>query len=292
MTATFNTLRIDEVFFVDAHALDQADRPGFMQDTDWVVDGENTIAGDPTTRHAIASSSVANPTHITTFNAHGYATGDRVRIFNHVSPVPDIDGPYTVTVLSPTVFTIPVNVSSAGGSSGWTQRANGDVAVLSDGPPPNRYSASVTGKASGAGRIVLRYSDAFGVQALASKPFTVLNASTFDFVSPHIDARGVLIFDMQNGTGPGEIQITAVPVDSRGDEIGAPAYVVSSWAWSDPSGHLSLNSGTSTGTVSLNASSRGDGLLMVAAVNSAGNTITGGLPYQVISTSSVVLEAD
>lgn len=62
----------------------------------------------------IVSSSVANPTVITTATPHGFVTGDSVTISGHASSTPDLNGTHTVTKLSDTTFSIPENVSDGG----------------------------------------------------------------------------------------------------------------------------------------------------------------------------------
>jgi len=66
---------------------------------------------DPVT---ITSSSVANPTVITTAAAHGLTTGDIIVIAGHSGSTPDINGIWTVTVLTSVTFTIPVEVTTGG----------------------------------------------------------------------------------------------------------------------------------------------------------------------------------
>ncbi len=61
----------------------------------------------------ISGNTVANPTVVTTTAAHGLATGDSVNIATSNS-TPSINGDYTVTVLTSTTFTIPVNVTVSG----------------------------------------------------------------------------------------------------------------------------------------------------------------------------------
>lgn len=61
----------------------------------------------------IVSNTLANPTVITTTNAHGLTTGDVIQVFGSNS-TPTINGERTVTVLSPTTFSVPVNVTIAG----------------------------------------------------------------------------------------------------------------------------------------------------------------------------------
>lgn len=69
---------------------------------------------------SISSSSVANPTIITTTAAHGLTTGNIVTISGHTGSTPDINNSYTVTVLTTTTFTIPVNVTVGGTGGTWT----------------------------------------------------------------------------------------------------------------------------------------------------------------------------
>lgn len=70
---------------------------------------------------AIATSSVANPSVITTSAPHGLETGDTVTIAGHSGSTPDINGDRVVTVLTPTTFTIPLNVT-VGGTGGTMRR--------------------------------------------------------------------------------------------------------------------------------------------------------------------------
>lgn len=62
----------------------------------------------------IVSSSVADPTVVTTRLPHGLATGDSVSIAGHTGSTPALDGVYTVTVLGETTFTVPLAVTVAG----------------------------------------------------------------------------------------------------------------------------------------------------------------------------------
>lgn len=65
----------------------------------------------------IASSSVANPSVITTPVAHRLTTGDTVLISGHTGSTPSINGEHAVTVTGEFTFTIPVNVT-VGGTGG------------------------------------------------------------------------------------------------------------------------------------------------------------------------------
>lgn len=84
----------------------------------------------------ITSISVANPTVITTSAIHALETGDVVYIHDSDS-TPLVDGSYTITKLSPTTFSIPVNVTVAGtvGVASQTPQI-----LISDGISSNVYS--------------------------------------------------------------------------------------------------------------------------------------------------------
>ena len=82
----------------------------------------------PSTNTAtILTSSVANPTLITTSAAHGFASGDLVTIAGHAGSTPELNGEYEITVQSATTFTIPVSVSVAG--SGGTAAGKRDAFI-------------------------------------------------------------------------------------------------------------------------------------------------------------------
>lgn len=71
-------------------------------------------ASVPASAATITTSSVANPSVITTSAAHGFATGDTITISGHSGSTPSINATYTITVVSDTTFSIPVNVTVAG----------------------------------------------------------------------------------------------------------------------------------------------------------------------------------
>ncbi len=78
---------------------------------------------DATSLVAITSSSIANPSVITTPVAHGIVTGSLVLIASHSGETPEIEGEHVATVTSSTTFTIPVNVTT-GGTGGTVQQVN------------------------------------------------------------------------------------------------------------------------------------------------------------------------
>ncbi len=71
----------------------------------------------------IATSSIANPTVITTDANHNLTSGDSVVILGHSGSTPSINGTHIVTVTAPTTFTIDVNVS-VGGTGGSINTIN------------------------------------------------------------------------------------------------------------------------------------------------------------------------
>jgi len=72
----------------------------------------------------ITSNTQASPTVVTTTVPHGYTTGDIVLIAGNSGSNASINGEQTVTVISTTTFSIPVNCTTAGGTGGTVVRAN------------------------------------------------------------------------------------------------------------------------------------------------------------------------
>jgi hypothetical protein len=119
----------------------QVDRGVIVQD--WVAkaanwntktDGQSVDAtlspGQPPI--PITSNSIANPTVVTTPVPHGLQTNDVVLISGVITSTPAINGQQTVTRISATQFSIPVNVTVAG-TGGQFLRAssnNGGVGYL------------------------------------------------------------------------------------------------------------------------------------------------------------------
>lgn len=129
-----------------SHALDEPKKGERSKlNIEWVVDGELMIgklvapptvfAADGNTESAsldngtqgsaatVSSSSVANPTVITTAAPHGFTTGDTVLIAGHSGSTPTINGSRVVTVTGASTFTIPVNVT-VGGTGGTVIRTS------------------------------------------------------------------------------------------------------------------------------------------------------------------------
>jgi hypothetical protein len=109
----------------------------------------------------ITSNSIANPSVVTTPVAHGLATGDIILIAGVTGSTPTINGERVVTVLSPTTFSVPVNVTvagtggtfvrsnSSGGAVGYQQVSEftgftGFVGKLRDSPDNITYADLIT----------------------------------------------------------------------------------------------------------------------------------------------------
>jgi len=75
------------------------------------------LMGRKALRTAIASSSVANPSVITTSVDHDFLTAQTVTISGHTGSTPDINGAHVITKINATSFSIPVNVT-VGGTGG------------------------------------------------------------------------------------------------------------------------------------------------------------------------------
>lgn len=77
----------------------------------------------------ITDSSVANPSVITTEEAHPFVSGDTVEIADHADSTPDINGERVATVTGADTFTIPVNVS-VGGTGGTAALASASLGLV------------------------------------------------------------------------------------------------------------------------------------------------------------------
>jgi hypothetical protein len=91
----------------------------------------------------ITSNSLANPTVITTPSAHGLTSGDIIQVYDSIS-TPTIDGERIVTVISPTTFSVPVNVTVAGTSGYYI--VNDDFVVSDNDARQNRVAISKPGQ--------------------------------------------------------------------------------------------------------------------------------------------------
>jgi hypothetical protein len=102
-------------------------QPLAVKAADWNTKTLGTVVDytlDPAQRVIpITSNTIANPSVVTTPVPHGYATGDIVLIAGVATSSPTINGQRTVTVVSPTTYSVPVNVTVAG-TGGSAVRAN------------------------------------------------------------------------------------------------------------------------------------------------------------------------
>lgn len=83
----------------------------------------------------ISSSSVANPSIITTAAPHLMNDGDTVTIAGHTGATPAVNGTYTVNVIDATHYSIPLNVT-VGGTGGTSQRVFQTIGEITKVTPP------------------------------------------------------------------------------------------------------------------------------------------------------------
>lgn len=80
-----------------------------------------TIPASPPSAKTITTSSVADPTLITTSASHALSIGSVIVIASHTGSTPSLNGAWTVTAIpSATTFNIPVSVT-VGGTGGTVQ---------------------------------------------------------------------------------------------------------------------------------------------------------------------------
>lgn len=73
----------------------------------------------------IVTNSIANPTVLTFATAQGFVTGDSVTIAGNATSSPSINGAQTITRITSTTFSVPVNVTTGG--TGGTVTAEGTI---------------------------------------------------------------------------------------------------------------------------------------------------------------------
>lgn len=139
---------------------------------------------------AISSSSVdALTTHITTAAAHGFSTGVQVLISGHEGSTPDINGSYEVTVVSDTVFTIPVAVT-VGGTGGTAQATTVQIETFNGESEPPTFAILDTATA-----------EAFAEYELLWSALIAERAELPTFFDPRREAHEYYSLDMTDPSG-------------------------------------------------------------------------------------------
>lgn len=103
-----------------------------------------SAAGTPLT---ISGNTAANPSVVTTTTPHGLASGMTITVSGSNS-TPSLNGSQVVTVISPTTFSVPVNVSVAGTTGSI---ATSNITVMIGEPVKSVYTASIKVDASNTG---------------------------------------------------------------------------------------------------------------------------------------------
>ena len=135
---------------------------------------------------AVVSSSVANPTVLTTLTPHGLATGDTVTVAGHTGSTPAVAGALAATVLTPTTLSVPVNVSVGGTGGTVTRTAAAPVIALADAKLHARIPADVTTE------------DAYVANLVKAATIQVENDTSVKMLPQTYDLRGSA-FPSRNG---------------------------------------------------------------------------------------------
>lgn len=208
---------------ISSPAANGAASPGFAYATVVAGQGENattrSILFTQVSSGFIISNSVANPTVVTTLDPHGLISGQIIQIENSNS-VPPINGSFAVLVLSPTTFSIPVNVNTTAGTIGaWritplltpaqqiTQTAESLIRVINKTGDTFIYAYYLSGSVDIPGAILLE------TRRLAQDAFTIVvdsvdTGEAFDPTLPtpaQVAANPALVNSSTNETSPNRV---------------------------------------------------------------------------------------
>lgn len=101
---------------------------GYLPRFAWAAAANPTVSADPGAPIAIASSTAADPSVVTTSVAHGLTTGDVVEIAGHATNTA-INGTFPVTVLSTTAFSVPALGVGVGAATGTVTKQPPDADI-------------------------------------------------------------------------------------------------------------------------------------------------------------------
>jgi hypothetical protein len=162
----------------------------------------------------ITAISVANQTVITSA-AHGLSTGATI-VITESDSTPPLDGPQTITVLTPDTFTVPVAVTIAGTTGIWVQRITNISASTVTAPqlsvvtsPAHGLSTGETIRITGSDSIP-RIDGRRVVGVLTPDTFTVQVAvttagTTAKWIVYPVDTLVIKGVYQQQGNGPGSV---------------------------------------------------------------------------------------
>lgn len=175
---------------------------------------------------AIATSSVANPSVITTSVPHGFSTGDSVVIYGHAGSTPSINGVHTITVTGASTFTIPVNVTvgGTGGAAVVDYRAN----TVADGSGTDLTSSLTVTATFGANSVEYVITNGSGSAGFLTR-LQARGRGLYDY-----DPVDAWVSDSGSIADHGEAQLTIdMPYQAEPATAQAVAQYVSD-VWSDP----------------------------------------------------------
>ena len=214
----------------------------------------------------ITSSSVASPTNILCDTAHNLTSGQTVIIASHSGSVPDINGEHVVTVVDPTNFTIPVNVTTGG--TGGTFRPG---IVFTH----NATSLQLMGQAN----ITLKDGDGLRVKSLGSGNWKGIGYFTYDSNLIQLAKQGEAEAGTNNTKG-----MTPLRVAQAIGVIGKPEVFTADGTYNVPLSVTSLLIEARGG-----GGGGGDGFSLDAGGGGAGGTILAVIPATAGGTEAVVI---
>lgn len=106
--------------------------PFWAQEYDGRQVAPRAVAVRVTPAIPIGSSSIANPTVLTTATAHPLVSGDTVAIADHAGSTPALNGSHVATVISPTQLSVPLAVTVAGAGGTVTRTIAAEPLTLAE----------------------------------------------------------------------------------------------------------------------------------------------------------------
>lgn len=187
----------------------------------------NSVATVAAPTVVITSNSLANPSIVTTAAPHFLLSGQSVTIAGVVGSVPTINGTQIATVLTPTTFSVPVNVST-GGTGGTVQAGNAGAWYAVSANGVNLWAADTTGSVT---RPVFRkISGNPGAVLSTVGPITALTNSA-RFITPAIDESVMYYTSSLSGAAIKQWNIAA---NTAGADVVSPAGIIVGM-WTVPS---------------------------------------------------------
>lgn len=175
---------------------------------------------------SILSTSVAIPVVVTTVINHLYETGDRVFISDVITATFLNEKLYTITVLSPTTFSIPVDPSGVAGTDGISTRMFSGPQLLNPSVRPksmNRWSWGAWDAVRGYPRAVVFHEDRLDWAGTRANPQTAWTSKTSDYEDHRIfDADDSALVFTLSASDPIQwmLEANALVIGTTAEEFG------------------------------------------------------------------------